>query len=234
MPRESKEERRKRALRLVKTLFRTHPDAHCELHHRGPYQLLVATILSAQCTDKVVNTVTPELFRRFPSPARLAAADPQELEQLLRPTGFFRQKAKTLLASCDSIATEHGGQVPKTMEELTRLPGVGRKTANGVLGNAFGTPGIVVDTHVGRLARRMALSKQTDPVRVEQDLMDLVPEKDWTQFSHAMIFHGRRVCGARNPQCELCSLYTDCPFPHGSGPKTLKRSSTRSSGRRRS
>jgi endonuclease-3 len=234
MPRESKEQRRKRALRIVKNLFRTHPDAHCALHHRGPYQLLVATILSAQCTDKVVNTVTPELFRRYPSPAHLAAEEAQELERLLRPTGFFRQKAKTLLATCDAIAREHGGQIPKTMEELTRLPGVGRKTANVILGNAFGTPGIVVDTHVGRLARRMGLSKQTDPVRVEHDLMDLVPEKDWTQFSHAMIFHGRRVCGARNPQCELCSVYSDCPFPQGSRRKTARGTSTRSSPRQSS
>jgi endonuclease-3 len=234
MPRESKEERRKRARRIVKSLFRAHPDAHCELQHRNPYQLLISTILSAQCTDKVVNTVTPELFHRYPDPVKMAAAKPEDLEQLIHPTGFFRQKTRSILGLCERIVIEHAGQVPKTMEELTRLPGVGRKTANVVLGNAFGIPGIVVDTHVARLSQRMNLTRESDPVKIERDLGELVLEKDWTQFSHAMIFHGRRTCGARNPQCEVCSIYSDCPFPRqsrsarASGKKTQR---SRRSGR---
>jgi endonuclease-3 len=210
----------------VRTLFRAHPDAHCALHHSNAYELLVATILSAQCTDRKVNEVTPELFRRYPDAARLSAADPRELEALLKPTGFFRQKTKTLRSMAQSVAENHAGQVPKTMEDLTQLSGVGRKTANVILGNAFGVPGIVVDTHVARLSGRMGLTRQTDPVKIELDLQELVPEKDWTQFSHAMIFHGRKTCAARNPQCELCPVSPDCPFP--------KRTATRASpGRKR-
>ena len=158
----------------------------------------------------------------------MAAAKPEDLEQLIHPTGFFRQKTRSILSLCERIVTEHAGQIPKTMEELTRLPGVGRKTANVVLGNAFGIPGIVVDTHVARLSQRMNLTRESDPVKIERDLGELVPEKDWTQFSHAMIFHGRRTCGARNPQCEACSIYSDCPFPkqsriaRSSGKKTQR------------
>jgi endonuclease-3 len=221
MPRESQVARRERALRIVRTLFQAHPDAHCALHHKSAYQLLVATILSAQCTDKMVNRVTPQVFQRYPDAARLATADPRTLEGLLKPTGFFRQKTKTLRSMAQSVIEQHGGQIPKTMEELTRLSGVGRKTANVILGNAFGVPGMVVDTHVVRLSQRMGLTRETDPVKIERDLQRLVPEKDWTQFSHAMIFHGRRICSARSPQCELCPLSADCPFPRkkkGAGP----------------
>jgi endonuclease-3 len=213
MPRESKETRAKRARRIAKALFRAHPDAHCALRHENAYQLLAATILSAQCTDAVVNTVTPVLFRRYPDPARLADSDPRELEQLIRPTGFYRNKTKSLRAMAQSVVADHGGQIPKTMEELTSLTGVGRKTANVILGNAFGVPGIVVDTHVSRLARRMELTREADPVKIERDLMNLLPESDWTQFSHTMIFHGRRTCAARNPQCEICPIEPDCPSP---------------------
>lgn len=210
MPRESKENRTKRARRIARRLFRTHPDAHCELVHQGPFELLVATILSAQCTDKMVNKVTPELFRLFPHPARLAEADPSELERILKPTGFFRQKSRMLRAMAQALVGDHEGEVPKTLEDLTQLPGVGRKTANVVLGNEFGVPGIVVDTHVGRLSRRMGLSRQDDPVKVERDLMELFPPKQWTDLSHVLIFHGRRICFARNPQCELCPVADDC------------------------
>jgi endonuclease-3 len=161
----------------------------------------------------MVNSVMPTLLDRYPSAARLAAAEPGELEGIIRSTGFYRSKSRSLRAMASAVVERHGGQVPKTMEELTGLPGVGRKTANVILGNAFGIPGIVVDTHVSRLARRMGLTRQEDPARIERDLMELVPEKDWTQFSHAMIFHGRRVCDARNPKCEICPVRSDCPFP---------------------
>jgi endonuclease-3 len=162
----------------------------------------------------------------------MAAADPTELERLIHPTGFFRQKARSILGLCERVLAEHGGEIPKTLEELTRLPGVGRKTANVVLGNAFGIPGIVVDTHVSRLSQRMNLTRESDPVKIERDLMELVPEKDWTQFSHAMIFHGRRTCGARNPECELCPVYPDCPFPRQ--PKRVARGAAKPRGPRRS
>ena len=219
MPRESKRSRAERALRIVHTLFETHPDAHCALHYTGPFQLLCATILSAQCTDKVVNTVTPRLFARFPGPGELAAARPAEVERVIRPTGFYRNKTRSLIGLARALGEKHGGHVPKTMEDLVRLPGVGRKTANVVLGNAFDTPGLVVDTHVGRLANRMGLTRQKDPVHIERELMELVPREDWTQFSHAMIFHGRRICPARSPACEACPVLPDCPFPRGRGPK---------------
>jgi endonuclease-3 len=227
MPRESKARKGERAVRITETLFRIHPDAHCALRHRNPYQLLVATILSAQCTDKMVNSVMPELMKHYPSPTRLAAADPGELERIIKPTGFFRQKGKSLRAMSAALVTEHGGHVPKTMEELTRLPGVGRKTANVILGNAFGVPGLVVDTHVSRIAARLGLSSNTDATKIERDLMELVPEKDWTQFSHAMIFHGRRICDARKPQCELCPLSPDCPYPARKKPRPAVRKAAR-------
>ena len=170
-------------------------------------------MLSAQCTDAVVNTVTTELFWRCPDPERLAAADLTELEKIIHPTGFYRHKAKTLRGMARSVVAKHGGRIPKTLEGLTALDGVGRKTANVVLGTAFGVPGIVVDTHVSRLALRMGLTRETDPVKIERDLMELVPESDWTQFSHAMIFHGRRICGARTPQCKICPVEPDCSYP---------------------
>jgi endonuclease-3 len=216
MSRESKAELAARAERLVDALLAAHPDAHCELRHRGAYQLLVATILSAQCTDKMVNSVTPKVFARYPSAKQLAAAAASELEALIRPTGFYRSKARSLLGMARAVVERHGGRIPRSMDDLVRLPGVGRKTANVVLGNAFGGPGMVVDTHVGRIARRLGLTKNEDPEKVERDLMALVPERHWTRLSHALIFHGRRICGARKPRCEQCPLHADCRYAKGS------------------
>jgi endonuclease-3 len=213
MPSESREARRARAGRIARALFRVHPDAHCELDHESPFELLVATILSAQSTDRVVNTVTPALFERLPDARALAAADPALVERLVFRTGFYRQKAKTLRAMAGALVERHGGKVPRTLEELVGLPGVGRKTANVILGVCFDVPGIVVDTHVARLAGRMGLSREGDPEKIERDLMALVPEKDWTRLSHALIFHGRRICTARAPGCEACPLPPDCPYP---------------------
>src|SRR5260370_6702912 len=188
-----------------------YPDAHCALRHDNPLQLLIATILSAQCTDVRVNKVTPALFARYPDARAFADADQAELETLIRSTGFFRNKATNIRACCKTIVEKHGGQVPRTMEELVPLPGVGRKTANVILGNAFDVPGIPVDTHVGRLSRRMGLTKHADPVKVETDLMGLIPKDAWTMFGHRMIFHGRQVCHARKPKCEDCVLKKICP-----------------------
>lgn len=199
------------ARRILRTLARLYPDAHCALNHETPLQLLVATILSAQCTDARVNLVTPALFRRYPDARAFAAAEPRELEQAIQSTGFFRNKAKSLIRCCAQIVAEHEGRVPKTLEQLVQLQGVGRKTANVLLGNAFGVPGITVDTHVGRLSRRLGLSRHDDPVKVEQDLMATIPKKDWTIFSHRMIFHGRQVCHARKPNCDSCELAGVCP-----------------------
>jgi endonuclease-3 len=202
---------RARAGRIVRTLARLYPDAHCALHHANPLQLLIATILSAQCTDERVNKVTPALFARYPDAHAFAAADPAELEKMVQSTGFFRNKARNIIACCRQLVEQHGGQVPQTMEELVPLAGVGRKTANVILGNCFGVPGIVVDTHVGRLGGRMGLTLHADPVKIEQDLMAVLPRKEWTMFSHRMIFHGRQVCLARKPQCEGCALADVCP-----------------------
>ncbi len=223
MPRESKRALRFRAQRSRKVLFETHADAHCELNYTDAFELLCATLLSAQCTDKVVNTVTPALFRRFPDASQLAKARPSELERIIRPTGFYKNKAKSLIGMARAVVERHEEQIPDTMEELIKLPGVGRKTANVILGNAFDTPGLVVDTHVARLSQRMGLTQQKDPVRIERELMELIPEEDWTQFSHAMIFHGRRICTARNPACEGCPIFPDCPFPKRRTRKTRKR-----------
>lgn len=200
-----------RVRRLRRGLAKLYPDAQCALNHQDPLQLLVATILSAQCTDARVNLVTPALFARYPSAEAYAQADQRELEAAIQSTGFFRAKAKNIKAACQAIVAKHGGQVPGTMEELIHLPGVGRKTANVVLGNAFETPGITVDTHVRRLSQRLGLTKHDDPVKIEQDLMGLIPAKEWTDFSHRMIFHGRQVCFARRPNCEGCLLSKDCP-----------------------
>jgi endonuclease-3 len=202
---------RTRAGRLVRRLTRTYPDAHCALTYESPLQLLVATILSAQCTDARVNQVTPRLFARFPDAQAFAAARPRDVQRLIRSTGFFRNKARNIIACCRRLVAKHGGEVPRTMEELVPLPGIGRKTANVILGNAFGVPGIPVDTHVGRLSRRMGLSEAADPVKVERDLARLIPPKEWTMFGHRMIFHGRQVCHARKPRCEQCSLAELCP-----------------------
>jgi endonuclease-3 len=199
-----------RAAAIVEGLARLYPDATCELKHDGPFQLLVATILSAQCTDVRVNMVTPELFRRWPTPRALAEALKDELEDVIRTTGFFRNKAKSLLGMARALVEEHGGRVPRTMAEMLELPGVARKTANVVLGTAYGLPtGVVVDTHVQRLAQRLGLTRESDPKKIEQDLMAQLPEKVWIDFSHRVIWHGRRVCAARKPACDACPL--PCP-----------------------
>src|SRR5665647_1603225 len=200
------------AAEILARLKSEYPDAHCELDFETPLQLLIATILSAQCTDKRVNMVTPELFRTFPDAESLSAANPEKLEELIKSTGFFRNKTKSLLGMSAAVAERHGGEVPSTMGELVHLPGVGRKTANVVLGNAFGiNEGVVVDTHVGRLAVRLGLTSETDPVKVEQALMPLFPREDWALLSHLLIFHGRRVCIARAPKCGECVLVDICP-----------------------
>jgi endonuclease-3 len=200
------------ALEVLARLKKEYPDAHTELNFETPLQLLIATILSAQCTDKRVNMVTPELFRAFPTARDLAAAEPARLEEMIRTTGFFRNKTKSLLGMSTAIVERHNGEVPRTMAELVALPGVGRKTANVVLGNALGVnEGIVVDTHVGRLSNRLGFTDETDPVKVEQVLMRLIPRDDWVIVSHLLIFHGRRVCIARMPRCAECVLNDICP-----------------------
>jgi endonuclease-3 len=210
--RESLAEREKRARAVLLALRRLHPGATTSLDHDDPFRLLVATILSAQCTDARVNLVTPALFRRFPDPRTMAAAQPEEIEALIRSTGFFRNKAKNLVGAARAIEERHGGRVPCTMPELLALPGVARKTANCVLGAAFGQQeGVVVDTHVGRLARRMGFSSETNPVKVERDLMACFPPSDWTFLAHAWIEHGRAVCTARKARCEDCGLASLCP-----------------------
>jgi endonuclease-3 len=189
-----------------------YPDAHCALDFTSPFQLVIATILSAQCTDKRVNMVTPALFKRYPTPAALAAANPEELEDLIKSTGFFRNKTKSLLGMAAAVAEQHDGRVPDTMDALVTLPGVGRKTANVVLGNAFNkNEGVVVDTHVSRVTQRLGLTKHTDPVKIEQDLVGLFPRDRWTMLSHLLIEHGRQICDARRPKCEECFLSDRCP-----------------------
>jgi endonuclease III len=207
-----KADRSTHALEVFARLRQAHPDAHCELDHETPLQLLMATILSAQCTDKRVNMVTPLLFGRYPTAESLANANQAELEDIIRSTGFFRNKAKSLIALGKVLVERHRGEVPGSMEELVKLPGVGRKTANVILGNAFNrNEGVVVDTHVGRLSLRLGLSRQKDPVKVEQDLMPLFPREEWAMLAHVLIFHGRRVCDARAPKCDVCSLNEICP-----------------------
>lgn len=209
---ETAEQRKRRARRLYRGLQTLYPDAQCELDHRNAYELLVATILSAQCTDARVNQVTPALFARFPTPAALAEAEPGEVEQMIRSTGFYRNKAKALLASSRDIVSRHGGAVPDSMDALLTLHGVARKTANVVLGDAFQkNEGVVVDTHVKRLVRRMGLTDHTQPERVETDLMALFPRATWRLLSHLLIWHGRRVCGARKPDCAHCGVRPHCP-----------------------
>jgi endonuclease-3 len=197
---------------MYERLLALYPDAHVELDYNTPLELLIATILSAQCTDKRVNMVTPLVFRTFPTAQSLADADPSVLEDMIRSTGFFRNKTKSLIALGKALVERHNGKVPDSMAELVKLPGVGRKTANVILGNAFNkNEGVVVDTHVGRLAVRLGLTRQIDPVKAEQDLMALVDQKDWTMLAHVLIFHGRRVCFARSPKCPLCTLAAICP-----------------------
>jgi endonuclease-3 len=202
----------KRIKPIIARLWQHYPDARCALHHNNPLELLVATILSAQCTDERVNQVTKSLFRKYRTAEDYANADPEEFEQEIRPTGFFRNKTKSILAMARALVERHGGRVPQTMEELVELPGVGRKTANVVLGTAFGkNEGIVVDTHVQRIARRLGLTRHSDPVKVEEDLMRLVPRRQWTRFSHTLIHHGRQICQARKPKCEICPVNDLCP-----------------------
>ena len=203
---------RRRTTQILAILKRTYPDARCALHFSTPLQLLIATILSAQCTDERVNQVTPDLFARCPDAASLAAISQKELEKIIHSTGFYRAKARSLRSCAASLVADHQGKVPRTMEALHKLAGVGRKTANVVLGNAFGlAEGVVVDTHVGRLSRRMGLTRHLDPVKVESALARLIPKEDWTLVSHLLIAHGRKRCNARKPDCAKCELRKLCP-----------------------
>ncbi|MDN4475242.1 endonuclease III [Demequina sp. SYSU T00192] len=205
----------RRARAVNRALAEVYPDAHCELDYRNPFELLVATVLSAQCTDVRVNQVTPALFARFPDAQAMAAADRDELEALIRPTGFFRAKAESLLGLSRDLVERYDGDVPGRQRDLVTLRGVGRKTANVVLGNAFDVPGITVDTHMGRLARRLGLTVNEDPVVVERDLMALIERREWTLWSHRVIFHGRRRCMARKPDCGSCEIAALCPSAPG-------------------
>lgn len=212
MKRETKAELAGRAKLIFKRLARAYPDAKCALDHRNAFELLCATILSAQCTDARVNLVTPTLFARYPTPEALAAASPVDVEEIIRSAGFFRNKTKSLIGMAQALVGNHGGEVPRSMEQLRPLPGVGRKTANVILGNAYGiNEGVTVDTHVGRVSRRLGLTRHDDPVKIELDLMPLYPRKDWALLSHLFIFHGRRMCIARRPKCEECVLNDICP-----------------------
>jgi endonuclease-3 len=207
----------RRARRINRELAQLYPDAHCELDFTTPLELSVATILSAQCTDKKVNEVTPALFARYPDAAAYAGADRAEVEVLIKQTGFFRNKTTSIIKLGQALLERYDGQVPNTLAELTKLPGFGRKTANVVLGNAFGVPGLTVDTHFGRLVRRWGWTEETDPVKVEFVVAELIPKKEWTDFSHRAIWHGRRVCHSRKPACGACPLARLCPS-YGEGP----------------
>jgi endonuclease-3 len=209
--------RRRRVKRMARILAETHPDAHCELNYRTPLQLAVATILSAQCTDQTVNKVTPVLFAKYPTAADYAAADRIELEEIIKPTGFYRNKASSLIRLGQVLVERYNGELPRTMEDLDGLPGIGRKTANVILGNAFGVPGITVDTHFQRLVGRWRWTEATDPVKIEHEVGALIERREWTMLSHRVIFHGRRVCHARKPACGACTLARDCPA-FGTGP----------------
>lgn len=204
-------DRRKQALAINRILAKTYPHAHCELDFRNPLQLLVATVLSAQCTDKRVNMVTPALFKKYKSAKDFASADRGELESMIASTGFFRSKANSIIGLSQKLLTEFNGEVPPRLEDLVTLPGVGRKTANVVLGNAFDVPGLTVDTHFGRLARRFGWTRSDDPVKVEAEVAELIPQKDWTLLSHRLIWHGRRICHSRKPACGVCPLSQLCP-----------------------
>lgn len=223
MPRENQTAKAARARAIISGLRLAYPNAHCELNYSNSLELLIATILSAQCTDKQVNLVTPNLFNKYRTAADYASAKPSDLENDIRRLGFFRNKAKNIKACCQQLVQRHGGEVPRTMDELTQLDGVGRKTANVVLGNAFDVNvGVVVDTHVARLSQRLSLTRQKTPEKIEQDLMKLVPQADWTMFSHWLIWHGRRRCVARKPDCAHCEIAKLCPSA-GLFVKALKR-----------
>ncbi len=212
MPRESKKALKERADAVYRILEEEYPDAHCALDHRNPYELTVATILSAQCTDERVNMVTPELFRRFPAPEDLAGARQEEVEEIVHSTGFFRNKARNLIGMAEAVVERHEGHIPRTLKDLVKLPGIGRKTANVVLGNAFDIDeGVVVDTHVKRISKRLGFTRETSPVKVERDLMKLFPRERWTMLAHLMIFHGRAICDARKPLCGECPVAHLCP-----------------------
>jgi endonuclease-3 len=214
----------RRARKINRILAETYPDAHCELNFESPFQLLVATVLSAQTTDKRVNLTTPALFAKYPTAEDLAAANPEHVEEILKPTGFFRAKTKSVMGLSAAIRDEFGGEVPRTMEEMVKLPGVGRKTANVVLGNAFDVPGLTVDTHFSRLVKRFRWTAETDPVKIEHAVGELLPRKDWTILSHRLIWHGRRICHARRPACGVCPLAPLCPS-FGEGPTDEKTAS---------
>lgn len=209
---QKQETNKKKVTKIIPLLKKMHPQAHCELEHRNPLELLIATILSAQCTDKRVNQVTPSLFKKYPTAKAYAESSPDALEEDIRSTGFFRNKAKMIRECAQELMTRFEGKVPNRLEDLVTLPGIGRKTANVVLGNAFGVPGIVVDTHVLRVSERLGLTKNTDPVKVEFDLMEMVPKKDWIDFSHLLVFHGRYICKAPKPLCDQCTLTPFCDY----------------------
>lgn len=209
--RESRADRKERAARIAERLGEAYPDADCELRWENPFQLLIATILSAQCTDVMVNQVTPALFEEFPDPAALAASAPKRVEALVRRTGFFAQKTKSIRESSRDLVEKHGGVVPREMDALTALRGVGRKTASVVLGTAYGVPAVFVDTHVKRLCYRLGLTKEAEPAKVETDIRALLPPPAWVRFCHRLIHHGRRICAARRPRCEICPLADLCP-----------------------
>jgi endonuclease III len=208
---------KRRARKMARMLAEIHPDAHCELDFGTPLQLAVATILSAQCTDKKVNEVTPKVFARYPDAAAYAAADRAEMEEMLRPTGFFRNKTDSLIKLGQALTERFDGEVPGRLVDLVTLPGIGRKTANVILGNAFGVPGLTVDTHFQRLVRRFEWTELTDPVKIESAIALIIDKRDWTMFSHRVIFHGRRVCHAKKPACGACTLAKLCPA-YGTGP----------------
>jgi endonuclease-3 len=209
--RESLPEKKVRAKVIYRQLSKSYPNVRCELDYKNAFQLLVATVLSAQCTDKRVNQTTPALFKKYPNPQKMAKADLRDIQKLVKSTGFFRTKAKNIKGLSNIIVKQFDGNVPSNLEELITLPGVGRKTANVVLGHAFGIPGITVDTHFGRLSRRFGWSKQNNPVKVELEVGELIPEKEWTNLSQRMIWHGRRVCHSRKPACGACALAKLCP-----------------------
>lgn len=212
----------RRARKMNRILADTYPDAHCELDFGNPLELLVATILSAQCTDKRVNLVTPTLFAKYPTVEDYAAADRNEMEEIIKSTGFFRAKTNSIIGMAQAVCDRYKGEVPGKLKDLVTLPGVGRKTANVVLGNAFGVPGITVDTHFQRLTRRFGWTTETDPVKIEHAVGELIPKRDWTVMSHRLIWHGRRICHARNPACGVCPLATLCPA-YGTGPTDVKK-----------
>ena len=227
MGREPRADLRRRVGRILRRLHEDYANAHCELRFQNPLQLLVATILSAQCTDLMVNRITPALFRRYKTAADFAAAPPGELEGAIRPSGFFNNKARNIRGACKRIEERFGGKVPATMEELLSLPGIARKSANVILGTVYGTAdGVVVDTHVQRLSKRLRLSRGRNPVQIERDLMRIVPREEWIFFGHGLVWHGRRVCKARKPDCPRCSLRTLCPYPLKTPEQALSRSST--------